>query len=173
MAKYGAPCGFSRRFEDGIDSLRTKMKISLILSWRTKIWRTQLSHMLKKENHKLPYLLKMKTAFPKLLKTEDLKIPTKLWRKWGPLRVQGAQNMGTKQKLILSFFTLRTCSDKMFLAVSSIRLYMTNSALCPVFDPQMYKFPQTYKTSLKCIKSDHICINRVPTNVWTKLTTID
>ena len=27
--------------------------------------------MLKKENHKLPYLLKMKTAFPKQLETED------------------------------------------------------------------------------------------------------
>ena len=47
-----------------------------------------------------------------------------------------------------------------------------------LLDPQMYKFPQVYKTSLKCIKInhncinhpqmykfDHICINRVPTNV--------
>ena len=28
-----------------------------------------------------------------------------------------------------------------------------------VLDPQMYKFPQVYKTSLKCIKINHNCIN--------------
>ena len=28
-----------------------------------------------------------------------------------------------------------------------------------LLDPQLYKIPQLYKTSLKCIKINHICIN--------------
>ena len=29
-----------------------------------------------------------------------------------------------------------------------------------LLDPEMYKFPQMFKTSLKCIKINHNCINR-------------
>ena len=38
-----------------------------------KMWRTQISDLLKNEDYQLSHLLKMKIAFLKLLKTEDLK----------------------------------------------------------------------------------------------------
>ena len=40
-----------------------------------------ISHILKNEDHKVSYLLVIKIAFPKLLKTEDLKIPHKIVKK--------------------------------------------------------------------------------------------
>ena len=53
------------------------MKICSNLHWRMKMWRTQISGLLKNEDYRLPHLLKMKIAFLKLLKTEDLKTPLK------------------------------------------------------------------------------------------------
>ena len=84
-----APCGFSRRFEDGSFSMQTKMKICSNLHWWMKMWRTQISGLLKNEDNQLPHLLKMKIPFLTLLKTEDLKTPLKMRRKWRPCRVQG------------------------------------------------------------------------------------
>ena len=77
VTKVGARCGFSGRFEDGSFSMKTKMKICSNLHWRMKMWRTQISGLLKNEDYQLPHLLKMKIAFLKLLKTEDLKTPLK------------------------------------------------------------------------------------------------
>ena len=74
--KFGAPCGFSGRFEDGSFSMKTKM-ICSNLHWRMKMWRTQISGLLNNEDYQLPHLLKMKIAFLKLLKTEDLNTPLK------------------------------------------------------------------------------------------------
>ena len=71
----GAPCRFSGRFEDGSFSLKTKMKTCSNLNWRMKMWRTQISSLLKNEDYRLPHLLKMKIAFLKLLKTGELKTP--------------------------------------------------------------------------------------------------
>ena len=84
----GAPCRFSGRFEDANFGMKAKMKIYFTLCWRTKMWRTQFSHILNNENHKLPYSLKMKITFPKLLKTKIWRSPSKLWRRWRPNRVQ-------------------------------------------------------------------------------------
>ena len=77
----GAPCGLSGRFEYGSLSMKTKMKIFSNLHWRMKMWRTQISGLLKNEDYQLPHLLKMKIAFLKLLKTEDLKTSLKNVRK--------------------------------------------------------------------------------------------
>ena len=77
MTRIGAPCRFSGRFEDGSFSMKTKMKICSNLQWRMKMWRTQISGLLKNEDYQLPRLLKMKIAFLKLLKTGDLKTPLK------------------------------------------------------------------------------------------------
>ena len=71
----GAPCGFSGRFEEGSFRMKTKMKICSNLYWRITMRRSQISGLLKNEDFLLPYLLKMKIAFLKLLKTEDLKTP--------------------------------------------------------------------------------------------------
>ena len=49
------------------------MKICSHLHWRMKMWRTQISGLLKNEDYQLPHLLNMKIAFLKLLKTEDSK----------------------------------------------------------------------------------------------------
>ena len=73
-----APCGFFGRFEgrqfqhedEGEDPFQP-------LHWRMKMWRTHLSGLLKSEDYKLSHMSKMKTAFWKLVKTEDLKIPIK------------------------------------------------------------------------------------------------
>ena len=73
----GAPCGFSGRFEDGSFGMKTKMKIFSNLHWRMKMWRAQISGLLKNEDYQLPHSLKMKIAFLKLLKSEDLKTPLK------------------------------------------------------------------------------------------------
>ena len=84
VVEIGAPCGFSGRFEDGSFSMMTKMKICNNLHWRMKMWRTQISGLLKNEY----YRLKMKIAFIKLLKTEELKTCLKIVKKvkimlWG------------------------------------------------------------------------------------------
>ena len=91
---FGAPCGFSGRFEDANLSLKTEMKICSNLHWKMKMWKTQFSAILKNEDVKnlifcvlknedktLPHLLKMKNAFWKKLKTEDLKNPVKYVKK--------------------------------------------------------------------------------------------
>ena len=57
------------------------MKICSNLHWRMKMWRTQFSSMLRNEDEFLPHLLKMKNAFWKKLKTEDLKSPVKYVKK--------------------------------------------------------------------------------------------
>ena len=65
------------------------MKICSNLHWRMKMWRTQISGLLKNEDYQLPHLLKMKIVFLKALKTEDLKTPLKkMCRKWRPCHVQ-------------------------------------------------------------------------------------
>ena len=86
----GAPCGFSRRFEDGSFSMKTKMKICSDLHWRREMWRTQISGLLKKEDYQLPHLLKMKIAFLKLLKTEDLKTHLKNVKKMKTMSCVGS-----------------------------------------------------------------------------------
>ena len=43
-----------------------------VLKKRMKMWGTQMSGLLKNEDYELPLLLKMKIAFLKLLRTEDL-----------------------------------------------------------------------------------------------------
>mgnify|MGYP001796337641 CR=1 FL=1 len=53
------------------------MKICSNLHWRMKMWRTQISGLLKNDDYQLLHLLNMKIAFLKLLKTEDLKTPLK------------------------------------------------------------------------------------------------
>ena len=72
-----APCGFSRRFEDVVLTWRRRWRFvpTYIKEWR--LWRTQISGLLKNEDYQLPHLLKVKIAFSKLLKTEDLKTPLK------------------------------------------------------------------------------------------------
>ena len=83
---FGAPCGFSGRFENGNYSLQTKMKISFTLYWRMKMWRTQFSQMLKSEDHKFSKnLCRCRLQFKIRWRSS-----TKLWRKWRPHRVQGA-----------------------------------------------------------------------------------
>ena len=62
-------------------------EVSMTLHWRLKMWRPQISFMLKIEDYHFLNLFKRKILFSKFLKNEDLKILTKLWRKWRPLRV--------------------------------------------------------------------------------------
>ena len=70
---HGAFCGFSGRFEDASFSMKTKMKICSNLHWRIKMWKPQISGLLKNEDYQLPHLLKMNIALLKLLTTEDVK----------------------------------------------------------------------------------------------------
>ena len=51
------------------------MKISSHLHWLMKMWRTQISGLLKNKDHQPSHLLQRKIAFLKLLKIEDLKTP--------------------------------------------------------------------------------------------------
>ena len=55
-----------------------------------KMWRTQISGLLKNEDNQLPHLLKMKTAFLKLLKTKDLKTPLKIVKKMKTMSCTGS-----------------------------------------------------------------------------------
>ena len=66
------------------------MKIRSNLHWRMKMWRTQISGLLKYEDYQLPHLLKMKIAFLKPLKTEDLKTPLKDVKKMKTMSCAGS-----------------------------------------------------------------------------------
>ena len=90
MNKVGAPCGFSGRFEDHSFSMKTKMKICSNIHWRMKMWRTQISGLLKNEDYQLPHSLKMNIAFLKLLKTEDLKTPLENVKKMKTMSCAGS-----------------------------------------------------------------------------------
>ena len=54
--------------------------------------RTQISGLLKNEDYRLPHLLKMKIAFSKLLKTEDLKTLCKNVMKMKTMSWAGSPN---------------------------------------------------------------------------------
>ena len=56
-----------------------------------KMWRTQISGFLKNEDYKLPQLLKMKIAFLKLLKTEELKTHIKNVKKMKTMLCAGSE----------------------------------------------------------------------------------
>ena len=88
LNKQGAPCGFSGRFEDGSFSMKMKMKIFSNLHWR-------ISGFLKSEDYQLPQLLKMRIAFLKLLKTEDLKTPYKNVKKMNTMSCAGSPKQKT------------------------------------------------------------------------------
>ena len=68
------------------------MKIHFHLYWRVKMWRTQIFGLLKSEDYKLSHLSKMKIAFWKLVKTEDLKIPIKNAKKMKIRSCAGSPN---------------------------------------------------------------------------------
>ena len=84
------PCRFSGRFEDGGFSMKMIMKICSNLYWRMKMWRNQISGLLKSEDYRLPHLMKMNIAFLKLLKTKDLKTPLKNMKKMKTMSCAGS-----------------------------------------------------------------------------------
>ena len=69
VSNYGAPCGFSGRFEDGSFSMKAKMKICSNLHWRMKMWRSQISGLLKNEDYQLTEDLKTRLKNVKKMKT--------------------------------------------------------------------------------------------------------
>ena len=89
---FGAPTPsrFSGKFEDCSFRMKTKMKICPNLHWRIKVWRTQISGLLKNEDYNLPHLLKRKIAFLELLKTEDLKSSIKNVKKMKTMSCAGS-----------------------------------------------------------------------------------
>ena len=60
-----------------------------------KMRKTQISVLLKNEDYRLPHLLKMKIAFLKLLKTEDLKTLRKNVMKMKTMSCAGSPNFCT------------------------------------------------------------------------------
>ena len=58
-----------------------------------KMRRIQISDLLKNEDNQLPHLLKMKIAFLKLLKIEDLKTPLKTVKKMQTMSCAGSPTL--------------------------------------------------------------------------------
>ena len=85
----GLPAGF-RRFEDGSFSMKTKVKIRSNVHSRMKMWRTRLYGLLNSEDYKLSHMSRMTTAFWKLVKTDNLKIPITKKRKMKTLTCTGS-----------------------------------------------------------------------------------
>ena len=90
--KYGAPCGFSGRFEDAKLSLKMKVEICSNLHWRLKMWENSIFfHVEEWRCEELNVLacwrtlLKMENAFLKKIWRALLN----MWRKWRQPRVQG------------------------------------------------------------------------------------
>ena len=75
----GAPCGFSGRFEDS-RSLSENNDEDFISDEDEDV-KNHISFMVKNEDYHFQSLLKMKMAFFKFLKKEDLKTPVKIVKK--------------------------------------------------------------------------------------------
>ena len=109
------------------------MKICSNLHWRMKMWRTQFSSMLKNEDEFLPHLLKMKNAFWKKLKTEDLKSSVKYVKKMKTTLCAGSPYhicMLTKNPSRQAWNFLTTVSHSYVFPEYSLQQYILYSWLC-------------------------------------------